>query len=235
MLSDFGERAPVRDTVERLYSSCYDIGKPGLDGDYGYGALDVGTLILKPRVMVTFDMLTDEVDSVQKKFLHSSLVLNLPAPERSYFVFDGWYFDPQCTQAFIPGEDQFFGDTTLYAKWANEDKGLPYTYSIQADGTVEILSYTGHQRYITIPDTVTEIGKYAFYDAVRLPGVIFGKDSQLESIGDYAFSGCTSLTGVELPDSLTTVGRGCRIDLCRHSRRSQIHWRKGVYGLSVAV
>ena len=257
LLSDFGERAPVRDTVELLYSSCYDIGKPGLDGDYGYGALDVGALILKPRVMVTFDMLTDEVDSVQKKFLHSSLVLNLPAPERSYFVFDGWYFDPQCTQAFIPGEDQFFGDTTLYAKWANEDKGLPYTYSIQADGTVEILSYTGHQRYITIPDfiegkpvtsigreafknnvrlreiqlpkhlkkiegyafygclnlsvaitipdTVTEIGKYAFYDAVRLPGVIFGNDSQLESIGDYAFSGCAKIRSFTVPAKVTRL------------------------------
>ncbi|MBO8426338.1 MAG: leucine-rich repeat domain-containing protein [Firmicutes bacterium] len=59
---------------------------------------------------------------------------------------------------------------------------------------------------ITIPDSVTTIGEYAFYSCSNLTTVTFGENSQLASIGSYAFPGCSSLTSINIPDSVTTIG-----------------------------
>jgi hypothetical protein len=53
-------------------------------------------------------------------------------------------------------------------------------------GTITITGYTGPGGAVTIPDTIN-----------GLP---------VESIGDWAFSECISLTSVAIPDSVTTIG-----------------------------
>jgi len=57
---------------------------------------------------------------------------------------------------------------------------------------------------VTIPDSVTSIGKDAFYGAEKLSSVIIG--SNVTSIGNGAFQNCTSLTSVTIPDSVTSIG-----------------------------
>jgi len=68
---------------------------------------------------------------------------------------------------------------------------------------------------ITIPASVKSIGGYAFsgddprsgyYAISALTTVIFAEGSQLQSIGDSAFSWCPSLTGITIPASVTTIG-----------------------------
>ena len=59
---------------------------------------------------------------------------------------------------------------------------------------------------ITIPNSVTTIGESAFEDCSKLTNVTLSEN--LESIGKDAFSGCSSLTSITLPDSVTTIGRG---------------------------
>jgi hypothetical protein len=54
------------------------------------------------------------------------------------------------------------------------------------NGTITITGYTGPGGDVTIPDTIT-----------GLP---------VTSIGDSAFSGCTSLTSVTIPDNVMTIG-----------------------------
>ncbi|MBP9989411.1 MAG: leucine-rich repeat domain-containing protein, partial [Ruminococcus sp.] len=80
---------------------------------------------------------------------------------------------------------------------------------------------------ITIPESVTEIGCYAFADCSALQEAkINGKITSInnntfenctnlknvnipqtvEQIGDYAFAGCSSITEITLPDKLTSLG-----------------------------
>jgi hypothetical protein len=52
---------------------------------------------------------------------------------------------------------------------------------------------------VTIPAGVTSIGSSAFYGRTNLASVTFAAGSQLESIGNRAFSWCSSLTSITTP------------------------------------
>ncbi len=201
-----------------LHASCDDLGDPGPDFTYGYGALDVSALMLEERGTVTFNMMTDELDDTEQIFIRAHTLQDIPEPERLYAVFDGWYYDPQCTEAYVWYEDEFYGDLTLYASWVNEDDGIPFTYAELDDGTVEIRSYTGHRRYITIPDyidgkVVSSIGEAAFAGETRLREVNLPK--YLSRIRRSAFSGCTNLVSMAIPDTVTEIGDNAFYDNVR--------------------
>ncbi len=57
---------------------------------------------------------------------------------------------------------------------------------------------------LKIPDGVTSIGQYAFYDCTGLTSVTI--PNSVTSIGDLAFKGCSSLTSVTIPNSVTSIG-----------------------------
>ena len=57
---------------------------------------------------------------------------------------------------------------------------------------------------VTIPNSVTSIGDYAFADCTGLTSVTI--PDSVTSIGDYAFHGCTGLTSVTIPNSVTSIG-----------------------------
>ena len=58
---------------------------------------------------------------------------------------------------------------------------------------------------IEIPDTVTEIGSYAFYEWRNLENVVMSK--KITKIGESAFSRCSSLTSITIPSSVTSIGK----------------------------
>ena len=56
-----------------------------------------------------------------------------------------------------------------------------------------------------IPNSVTEIGSYAFYGCDGLTSVTI--PNSVTSIGSYAFYGCDGLTSVTIPNSVTEIGQ----------------------------
>ena len=82
-----------------------------------------------------------------------------------------------------------------------------FTYSIE-NGEVTITDYTGSATTVTIPSKisdypVTTIGNRAFIwcglTSVTIP-------NSVTTIGEYAFCRCESLTSVTIPNSVTTIG-----------------------------
>ena len=60
---------------------------------------------------------------------------------------------------------------------------------------------------ITIPDTIITIGENAFYISEAVTEYNFGKNSQLTTIEQRAFYGNTLLQSIELPNTVTYIGR----------------------------
>ena len=64
---------------------------------------------------------------------------------------------------------------------------------------------------ITIPNSVTSIGNYAFYDCSSLTSITI--PNSVTSIGNSTFINCTNLTSITIPNSVTSIGteafRGC--------------------------
>ncbi|GEM_PF-5354613 len=75
----------------------------------------------------------------------------------------------------------------------------------------ELLKYNGTDSYVTIPDSVTIIGNWAFRDCTSLEKVTI--PDSVTSIGDCAFKNRTSLKKVTIPNSVTSIGgdafKGC--------------------------
>ena len=57
---------------------------------------------------------------------------------------------------------------------------------------------------ISIPESVTTIGEFAFYYCSSLTSISIPKS--VTTIGNYAFYGCSSLTSINIPESVTTIG-----------------------------
>ena len=69
-------------------------------------------------------------------------------------------------------------------------------------------SYSSRITGVEIPNTVTEIGEFAFVNCSKLGKVTFEKGSRLGEIGREAFAH-TNIQSIVLPDSVKKIGEGC--------------------------
>ena len=103
------------------------------------------------------------------------------------------------------GYDAFFGCsglTSIEVNSGNTVYGSPYNCNaIIKTETNEL--FLGCKNTI-IPNSVTSIGEWAFYDCSGLTSVTI--PGSVTNIGERAFAGCNGLTSVTIPSSVTSIG-----------------------------
>ena len=131
---------------------------------------------------------------------------------------------------FVPLDDYKCGDNLYWQVDANgvltiSGTGDMYNYDICApwyyisdyitkivveEGVTSIgdnaMSHCRHMTTVEIADSVTSIGDYAFAWALELEEITFGVDSQLETIGKFAFWQGESLTKIYIPGNVISIG-----------------------------
>ena len=76
--------------------------------------------------------------------------------------------------------------------------------SLYNKAQTELIRCAGRVSTITILDTVTSIGDYAFSSCNLLTNIEI--PSSVRSIGDGVFEGCSSLESIEIPNGVTSIG-----------------------------
>ena len=145
------------------------------------------------------------------------------AQKKRAFDFDFWIIGGIFMKKFVAGVVALtiaFGGMALpaesgvciadkFAVSAGAESDEDFRYNVFYDGTVEITGYSGDNEIINIPSTindkkVTSIGDYAFSDCSGLTSVTI--PDSVTSIGNCAFDGCSGLTNVTIPNSVTSIG-----------------------------
>ncbi len=72
-------------------------------------------------------------------------------------------------------------------------------------GGVLLYRYIGSSKSAAIPQEVMIINEYAFANKTNLSRVYFVAGSMAHTILEYAFDGCTSLSSIAIPDSMTNI------------------------------
>ena len=95
------------------------------------------------------------------------------------------------------------------SKLSKDENGLV----VFSDGSDKVLvDYQGSNGDVVVPNSITQIYEYAFYNNTSLLTVTIL--SNVTSIPAYAFAGCSELTNVTIPNRVTSIGN-CAFYNCR--------------------
>ncbi len=137
---------------------------------------------------------------------YSSLPLVAGSTDYGYVAYYAIYVGDGKELELVNGVHWVYTTTKTYLKYIGTSANV-----ILPENITSIAQYAFYQnnvlQSITIPASVTSIGQYAFYDCSNLQTVTFAEGSQLQTIGNYAFQNCSALTNITIPASVTSIGR----------------------------
>ena len=144
---------------------------------------------------------------MMKKHLLFFLFMLLPMAASAQSVeIDGIYYNlvSKIQEAEVTqNPNNYTGSVVIPEKVTYES--VEYSVTSIGDGAFgEDMFQQSRLTSITIPNSVTSIGKYAFYGCSGLTSVTI--PNSVTSIGNYSFWGCFGLTSVTIPNSVTSIG-----------------------------
>ena len=162
------------------------------------GVTNIGSSAFSDCSNLTSVVIPDSVTTIGNyAFLGCSSLTSLKIPDSVTSIGDSAFFNCLIEHATIP---------------AMAISSMPYstvkTVIITSGTSINHMAFLlfDNLTSIQISDSVTSIDGNAFEDCANLTNIVFGENSQLTSIGDKAFSGCSSLASIEIPNSVTTIG-----------------------------
>ena len=172
--------------------------------------------------------ITENITSIGSQVFRNSSVKYIGvSPDNKYFSSaDGVLFNKEKTELiYYPGNAKSNRNDTYYivpegvrsiapyafyqSRFNTEDSSESRFGVILPDGLTNIGEYAFSEsniKSIDIPDTVTSIGRRAFFYCECLTGVVIGNN--VETINEATFLGCKLLTDLSLPESLKVIGNG---------------------------
>ena len=155
----------------------------------------------------------------------------MPVPTRELYDFAGWYLTQNFSDETITGWNagEKTGNITLYTKWA---------VTVKAENVVNIIEKLlgGTHNICVVGDidetTLIRIGAaLRSNENVRL-NLDLSKTTGLVKLSKRAFIDCTSLTSIELPESVTSI-EGCSFYWCKNL--TSIKLSKSITGIGIST
>ena len=145
--------------------------------------------------------------SMALTFLPVGAVSAFAAETGDTFNFNGLTYEiTSDTTAKVKGPEAttLLTQVTIPEKATNSLNGESYTVTAIADKAFRNTRFNGEITSITLPDSLKEIGDFAFFSCFKLEGI--NLPDGLTKIGYQAFQNCYSLTEITIPSSVTTMG-----------------------------
>lgn len=99
-------------------------------------------------------------------------------------------------------EGSYSGDVVIPESVEYEKK----TYNVTSIGLMTFRYCKDELTSVTIPNSVTSIGNYAFWDCSGLTSITI--PNSVKSIGEGTFNGCTGLASITIPSGVKTIYQG---------------------------
>ena len=116
---------------------------------------------------------------------------------------------PQSTQVSLLSDENnadFTIENGVLTAYTGSEKNvvIPDTVTVIGDGSTPI--FGSGVESVVIPASVTEIAENAFYTCTGLTSVTFAEGSQLKTIGNEAFYAANQLETLTIPEGVTSIG-----------------------------